>query len=365
MFSKINFYLYKNYLIGLLIILLIFSILLLTGDLVENFRKSSAKEVPIKIIFQLSLYNFPSLIYEAVPIIIFFTYIFSTIRMVRSSEFTVLKSSGITNTSLLISPSILFFSFSVIFILTVNPLITVFHSKYEELNYKYIKQVSKFAAISKNGIWLKQVNNERNVSSILNSKNIEKEGEVLNNFMILEYNQKGSFTGRLNGEKAELKDGYWNLSNTTEYPRFAESKFYENLRYKTSIKYQDISNSLIDPASISIYELNEFINLIEKLGYSALDHKLEYYNLLILPFLIFSLTLLANSLTLSLNHNDKLFGLLTMSICTIFLYYFIFNLLNALALSSKISPIIAKILLPIILILISFLIKFFSKKLTK
>lgn len=347
---------------GLLIILFTFSIFLFTGDLVENFRKSSDREVPINIIFQISLYNFPSLIYETIPIIIFFSYIFSTVRMVKSSEFTILKSSGITNTSLLVSPSLLFLSFSIIFILTINPLIAILHSKYEDLNYQYIKQVNKFAAISKNGVWLKQINEERNVSSILNSKNIEREGEVLNDFMILEYNENGSFIGRFNGEKAELKNGYWKLTNTTEYPRYASSKFYSEFDYKTSIKYQDISNSLINPASISIYELNDFINLIEKLGYSALDHKLEFYNLLMLPFLVLSLVLLASSLTTSLNPSDRIIGLLTMSIFTIFIYYFIFNLLIALSLSSKITPLIAKILLPIILIFISIFITSFSKK---
>ncbi len=362
MFSKINLYLYKNYFIGLSIILLVFSIILFTGDLVENFRKSSTKEVPIKIIFQLSLYNFPSLVYEAIPMIIFFSYIFTTIKMVKASEYTILKSSGLKNTSLLISPSVLFFCIIVIFILTINPLIALFHSKYDELNYLYIKQADKFAAISKNGVWLKQTNNERNVSSILNSKNIENEGEILNNFMILEYNQKGSFTGRFNGERAELKDGYWVLFNTNEYPRYAESKFHDQFIYKTSIKYQDISNSLISPESISIYELNEFINLIEKLGYSAIDHKLEFYNLLTLPFLVLSIVFLANSLTLNLNHNDKLFSLFTISIFSIFMYYFIFNLFNALSLSSKLNPLIAKLAMPIILIFISYLIIFISNK---
>ena len=101
-----------------------------------------------------------------------------------------MKSSGLTNNSLLTSPSILFLTISILFVLAVNPLVTIFHSKYDELNYTYIKQTNKFASISKNGIWLKQDNNTKNVSSILNAKTIEREGEILNNFMILEYNQK-------------------------------------------------------------------------------------------------------------------------------------------------------------------------------
>ena len=362
MFSILNKYLYKNYLIGFLITLIIFSLLVFTGDLIENFRKGATKDVSIGIIFQLSLYNFPSLLYEIIPIIIFFSSIFSTIRMIKTSEYTILKTSGVTNKSLLISPSILFFIISILFILIINPLTALFHQKYEELNYTFIMQTDRFASISKNGIWLKQDNEERKVSSILNSKKIEKEGEILKNFMILEYNKKGSFTGRLDGEIAELEDGYWKLRNVTEYPKYSDSKFYDTLIYDTNIKFQDISNSLIAPENISIYQLGDFIRLIEKLGYSAIDHKLEYYNLVLLPLLVLSLVFLGNSLTNKLKHNDKIFSLLILSICIIFIYYFISNLFIALAISSQINPFLAKLYVPIILILISFLLSKFPYK---
>ena len=365
MFSKINLYLYKNYINGFIIVLLIFSLLTFTGDLIENFRKATTKDVPTNIIFELSIYNFPSLIYDTIPIIIFFSYILTTVKLIRTSEYTVLKSSGMTNKTLLISPSILFLAIAILFVLTINPLIAIFHSKYEELNYTYIKKTDKFASISKNGIWLKQDNYKKNVSSILNSKNIEKEGEILNNFMILEYNQKGSFTGRLNGKKAKLENGYWILYEVIEYPRYSDSKFHKELIYNTTIKYQDISNSLISPENIPIYQLNDFINLIEKLGYSAIDHKLQYYSLILLPFLILSLVFLANSLTIRLNHNDKITILLIISICTIFVYYFLSNLFNALSLSAQINPLTSKLSVPIILSIISWIITVVPMKLNK
>jgi len=364
-FSKINLYLYKSHLYGFIVILFIFSMLTLTGDLIENFRKSATKNVPTSTIFELTLYNFPSLIYEIIPIIIFFSYIFTTVRLIKTSEYTIFKSSGMTNNSLLISPSILFLIISILFILAINPLIAIFHSKYDELNYTHIKQTDKFASISKNGVWLKQDNEEKNVSSILNSKTIEKEGEILNNFMILEYNQKGSFTGRLNGGKAKLEKGYWTLYNVTEFPRYSESKFHDELVYKTTIKHQDISNSLISPENISIYKLNEFIKLIEKLGYSAIDHKLQYYSLLFMPLFVLSLVILANSLTYRINHNDKIFSLLIMSICAIFIYYFFSNLFNALALSSQLNPLISIILVPILILFLSFLMIIIPKKINR
>ena len=93
MFSKINLYLYKKYLIGFLIILLTFSFLTFTGDLIENFRKSAPKNVPNSSIFELTMYNFPSVIYETIPIIIFFSCIFTTVKLIKTSEYTIFKST--------------------------------------------------------------------------------------------------------------------------------------------------------------------------------------------------------------------------------------------------------------------------------
>ena len=141
MFSTINKYLYKNYLIGFSIILIIFSLLIFTGDLIENFRKAATKDIPIDIIFKITLYNYPSLIFELFPIIIFFSCIFSIIVLIKSSEYTVLKASGIPDYGLLTSPVILFFILTILFVTAINPLTTLFHSKYDNLNYQLNKGV--------------------------------------------------------------------------------------------------------------------------------------------------------------------------------------------------------------------------------
>ena len=50
----------------------------------------------------------------------------------------------------------------------------VFEDRYSELEYEYINRVDKFASITKNGIWLKQFNEEKNLSSVLYAKDIKK-----------------------------------------------------------------------------------------------------------------------------------------------------------------------------------------------
>ena len=69
---------------------------------------------------------------------------------------------------------ILYLFIGIIFVLLANPLISFFDDRYTNLKYKYIDRVDKFASITKNGLWLKQENNENGFSSVLYAKNIKK-----------------------------------------------------------------------------------------------------------------------------------------------------------------------------------------------
>ena len=154
----------------------------------------------------------------------------------------------------------------------------MFDAKYSELEYKYIDRVDKFASITKNGLWLKQENQEKNISNVLYAQTIQEQGTHIYDFMILEYDQKGSFQGRLDGEEAVLKNGYWNMSNIQVTPKFENASYEEQIIYQTNIKPEDITDSLSSPSNISIWRLVTFISFLEELGYSAVDFKCTFMN---------------------------------------------------------------------------------------
>ena len=213
MFSKINIYLAKNFFISFVIVFVIFAALLVIGDFVEQFRKSTGKDVPIKIIFQLAVFNFLSLVEFIIPIVTFFAALLTFILLIRNSEFLIISSIGISNIKIIIPAVIIYFIIGIFFVTIVNPLSAVFYDRYTELEYRYIAKSDKFASITKNGIWLKQFNNKKNVSSVLYAQQISNNGSILLNFMLLEYDEKGAFQGRLDGKKANLENGFWIMSD--------------------------------------------------------------------------------------------------------------------------------------------------------
>ena len=360
MFSKINIYLAKNFFISFVIVFIIFAALLVIGDFVEQFRKSTGKDVPLKIVFQLAIFNFFSLIEFIIPIVTFFAALLTYIFLIRNSEFLVISSVGISNVKVLIPAIIVYFVIGLFFITTINPLSAVFYDNYTELEYKYIAKSDKFASITKNGIWLKQFNNNKNISSVLYAQQISNNGKTLINFMLLEYDENGVFQGRLDGKKANLQNGYWEMNKVQISPKYAKAKFADDLNYETNIKPNDITNSLSAPDSISIWEMGKFISFLEDLGYSAREFKLYYYNLIIMPFFLSFLTILASSLVTDLKQNSKITRTIVMSFVIIFVVYFLSNLLDALGSSSQLSPFLAKITTPLFVILLSMIFFNFS-----
>ena len=355
MFSKINIYLAKHFFISFVIVFLIFAALIIIGDFVEQFRKSTGKDVPIEIIFRLAIFNFLSLVEFVIPIVAFFSALLTFILLIKNSEFLVISSIGISNFKILIPAIITYFMIGVFFVTIINPLSAVFYDRYTELEYRYIEKSDKFASITKNGIWFKQFNNQKNISSVLYAQQISNNGTTLFNFMLLEYDEKGSFQGRLDGKKAYLDNGLWIMNDVQISPRYTQASFSEKHKYATNIKPSDITNSLSSPDSISIWKMGKFINFLEDLGYSAIEFKLFYYNLIILPFLLSFLIVLASSLVSGLRHNTKITKTIIIASVLIFVIYFLSNLLDALGSSSQIGPLFAKVVTPIFVITISIL----------
>ncbi len=354
MFSKINIYLARHFFVSFVIVFLIFAALLIIGDFVEQFRKSTGKDVPIKIIFQLAIFNFFSLVEFIIPIVAFFAALLTYVLLIKNSEFLVISSVGISNIKVLIPAIIIYFLIGIFFVTIINPLSAVFYDRYSELEYKYIEKSDKFASITKHGIWLKQFNSEKNMSSVLYAQQISNNGSTLLNFMLLEYDEKGAFQGRLDGKRAYLENGFWAMDKVQISPKYSQATFNEKLKYMTNIKTSDITNSLSSPDSISVWKMGKFINFLEDLGYSAREFKLYYYNLIILPFYLSFLTILASSLVSDLKQNSKITKTIIVAFVLIFIIYFLSNLLDALGLSSQVSPFISKITTPIFVLISSF-----------
>ena len=352
MFSKINIYLLKNFFYTFIIVLILFTTLIFFSDLIEQFRKSTNKGVPLEIILKLTFLNAPSLSFTTLPIVIFFSSILCYLKLIRNSEYVIMNSSGISSFQLSKAPIVFFFIVGLFFVLIVNPISAILQKDFQELDYKYMKRVDRLTSISRNGIWLMQENTD-GVTNIIYAKKIKDEGSTLIDFMLLEYSDSNELLGRIDGEVAKLQNKKWIMQNLLLTNKNKDPIFFPSYEYDAFISKEDIENSLSAPEMMSFLQLKNFIYILEKLGYSANDYKVYYYNILLMPVIIVGFVLLANSLVIGLKQNDKFFKIIIMSFLMIFAYYFIVNLMNALGSNSKLPPLFSSLITPLLLFAIS------------
>ena len=352
MFSKLNIYLFRNFIYSFFIIFTLFTILIFFSDLIEQFRKSTNKDVPLNIIFRLTLLNAPSLSFSTLPIVVFFSTMLCYLKLIRNSEYIIMGSSGISSLQLTKAPISIFFLISLIFVLIVNPLSALFQKEFQELDYKYIKRVDRLTSISKNGIWLMQ-ENINGITNIIYAKKIKDDGATLIDFMLLEYTENNELKGRIDGKVAKLGDEKWLMSDLLLTKQNEDPIFYNYFEYSAYINKEDIKNSLSAPEMMSFLQLGSFIYILEKLGYSANDYKIYFYNILLMPFVIIGFVLLANSIVIDIKQNDKFTKVVLTSFLLIFIYYFFSNLMNTLGSNSKLPPFLSTLITPFLLFSIS------------
>ena len=335
-----------------MIVFFLITVLIFFSDLIEQFRKATNKNVPLDIIFRMTTLNIPSLSFSTLPIVIFFSTVFCYLKLIRGSEYIIMGSSGISSLQLAKAPILMFFIIGLIFVLFVNPLSALFQKEFQELDYKYMKRVDRLTSISKNGIWLLQ-ENSNGITNIIYAKNIEDEGSKLINFMLLEYDSENELKGRIDGKIAKLIDKKWLMNEILFTKKDSEPKFYEYLEYSATINKDDIKNSLSAPEMMSFLQLGSFIYILEKLGYSANDYKIYFYNILFMPIVIIGFVLLANAIVIDIKQNDKFTQIVLFSFLLIFIYYFFSNLMNTLGANSKINPLLSSLITPALLFVMS------------
>ena len=91
----------------------------------------------------------------------------------------------------------------------INPISSVLVTKYEMLKGSYEKDQEYLAAITENGIWIKEKNMQKN--NIIRSLQLENENLI--EVTIYEFDKENNFIRRLEAKSANISSLKWSLKN--------------------------------------------------------------------------------------------------------------------------------------------------------
>jgi len=348
-FFIINKYLASEFLKVIINMILIFFSLGIIMNLFEEINFFKDIDIGIYMPISLSFLIVPSLLYNMFPFIILLSGIWFFLKIKKSDEVTAMKISGMSNFSIISIPSLLAVLLGIVFITSINPVTSILVKKYEFIKGSYEKDQDYLAAITENGIWIKEKDSERN--NFIRSAYLKNEN--LMQVTIYEFDKNNNFTRRIEAESANISSLIWSLKNVQVMDADGKviTKNADDLYYVSIYDLKKIKSLYSNLDTVSFWDIDNEIELLEERGYSTKQMETKLQKSLAFPFFLLAMVLLSGVFTLGVRSKENVLGYVFFAIITCVLVYFFNDFSAALGKTERLSVEVA-VWMPIIIIFI-------------
>lgn len=273
----------------------IFALALLL-DFTENAnRMSSLPNYSTTQAFVVSTLRIPFLMQQMIPFVALFSGMATLISLNRRYELVVARSVGVSAWQFLLPACLGAFLFGLATILIVNPLSAYGFNKAEEIAASW--KNGKVTAVSAlRDPWLRQKTDEG--ETIIGAKSILNQGAVLVDATFITFNDNNSIKERFDARRADLKPGFWQLTDVTRFALAEEPVHYQSIKIPTQLRPEFVQEKLASPETIPFLQLPHTIKVARSFGYSANVFDMQFQSLLALPALLMAMTLIAATVSL-------------------------------------------------------------------
>lgn len=236
----------------------------------------------------------PSHLYELLPITVLIGTIFVMARFAQSSEFTILRTSGLAPTMALRQLLTLGFGF-VLLTFLVGDYLAPWAGRYGQLlKSKYTQNIT----VGQTGAWLRERQDDRQFAVNVNS--ITPEGQPAG-IRIFEFLPDGQWVAMFNAEKAKvINDQGWELQNV-ERAELSRQNGNATLRrstapqhlWPTEITTEMVSVALLKPERMGTLDLFHYIRHLNANGQTAQRFEIEFWKKVFYPLSCLVMVVLA------------------------------------------------------------------------
>jgi lipopolysaccharide export system permease protein len=279
-----------------LITLSIFIIFMFLIDLIEQLRKF-AESVDFPQVFFLAVLNLPGSVYQIVPLIIVISSAWIFLSLARNSELIVFRAAGKSSLSMLIMPAILSILIGVLTIGFFNPIVASTSKRYADVKAKIVDGQETTISIGYEGLWLRQA--DKMGHTVIRAQRANADATMLYDVTLIKLNEEKLPVQRIEAKTLTLMDTKWIANNSTIWPiefgvtAQSNAKEFKIVEIPTSLKREQIIDQFGDPSTISVWSLLEFIEQLERAGFSAKRYSVWLQSELAKPIFFLAMMLIA------------------------------------------------------------------------
>lgn len=329
-------YLARQFTIGVGIVFGGFLFLAFSITIVDLFNRTAGKGVPTPTVIGMAMLQTPNIGLKLLPFAVLIGGVFAFARLSRSQELLAVRAAGVSVWNMLAPPLSVAVLMGVVVVVVITPVTARLLVQYAGLEAKYIRGESSQLAISKNGLWLRQGNAEK--QSVIHALRVANQGVRLDDVIIFLYGKADKFLGRIDAHSATLEAGAWNLNNAWVSGPEGHPVHYDNYEVHTTLTPAQIQESFASPETISFWDLPRFIQTAQSAGFSATRYLLYFDTLLVLPAMFAAMVFMAASFSLRLARLGGMTRVTIFSVMAGFGVYFFGDVTQALG-QSGILPV--------------------------
>ena len=330
---------------SLVFVFLIMISLVFILNILSELEFLKNEKVGISFTLFLSLLNSPVQIFELFPFILLITIQLFFIKFFENKEIDILKYSGLKNSRIL-------YILSILSIITGLFVVTVFYNLssnlkniYLEIKSKYTSDGKYLAVITKNGLWIKDIIDNKTL--IINASTVNQ--NFLNNIFITEFDENYNVIRNIKSSRANISKNEWEIIDAKVY----EKNEYTNnklLYLKTNFNLKKIQSLFSNLSALNFIELYELKENYKRLNYSTTEVDMYLLKLISYPIYLLLIALFSSVIMLNLKQIKGTTLKILIGLFFSVIIYYLNNFSYVLGTTERI-PIIFSIFTPLLILL--------------
>ena len=260
-------------------------------DFVEMMREAAKVDASAGEAMMVTLIRLPAFAELILPFAVLIGAIGTFLMLSRSSELVIVRAAGISVWQFLRPTLYVAFAIGVFSTTVYNPLAAKAKTLAEQIFADTFAARGGARGNKNKASWIRQDGPDG--PSIIYARANANRGTTLAGLTLLQFDLKKEFIERIEADKAELRQGYWELENANVSSPGQLPRKYRKYYVSTYLNENQVNESVDTVESVSFWELPDFIDFTEKAGFETTAYRLHYEQLLARPFLMIAMVLLA------------------------------------------------------------------------
>lgn len=273
------------------------AVLIFMIDIVELLRQAGKYgRVPTFQIAVMALLRLPAYTEILMPFSVLVGAIGALLLLSRKSELAVMRAAGMSAWQFMRPGMVVAFLIGVFAVTVYNPLAAAARAESERLFAEAFGREATILRSDGSGAWLRQ--DSVDGASVLNAGSVTSNGRQLTSVMFIQFDKQGKFLERIDGARAILGDGVWQVEKAVVSRPGREPETFDVYSVSTFLTPERVADALGTSLTLSVWELPGLIEVTEKAGLPTHRFRVQYEQLLSRPLLLLVMVLLAATVSL-------------------------------------------------------------------